>query len=251
MKVQPCAADLQSCPDRGCAEPRSVEALANQLKRRWPASTEPIILGFDDLERLQGAADALVGQGVLLNEQARQKLRSLRSSSGPGREGDFVQMVGYVVSAPYYVKKGESVNCDLTGPENNDLRIAIARGPRDTDFDGISVVMIPYWRPRGWNVESLLRVAKEQHLVLVRGQLFYDSEHQVNDDPDVESPGQPRRFSLWEIHPVTDFYVCMPEGTSCDARHLKEWERLELALSRPHVDTEKFTPEEVQEETIR
>ena len=56
---------------------------------------------------------------------------------------------------------------------------------------------------------KLQRIAREKRPVLVRGQLFYDNKHEGNDDPDDVKAGQPKPFSLWEIHPVTEFHVCM------------------------------------------
>lgn len=50
--------------------------------------------------------------------------------------------------------------------------------------------------------------------MIVRGQRFYDNKHRVNDDPDHELHGQPKRFSLREVHPITEFFVCMREN--CD-----------------------------------
>ena len=63
--------------------------------------------------------------------------------------------------------------------------------------------------------------------VLVRGQLFYDNKHLVNSDPDDVKPRQPKRFSLWEIHPVTEFHVCVTVDNDCDPKDLAQWEPLE------------------------
>lgn len=250
-KALPCAADLRSCPDRGCAQVGSPEALANQVKRTWPVSGTPIALTIGDFESLQGQADALVGQGVPLSEQGRRTLRKLKHSGRELGEGDLVQFAGYIVDQPYSVRSGESVNCRIPGTENRDIRIAIAPEPDATEFDGIAVVMIPQWRPRGWSLDKLVRIAREGHMVLVRGQLFYDSEHRVNDDPEEEVPGQIRRISLWEIHPVTDFYVCLRKGRTCEAQNLKAWERLELAFQQVSEEILGLPQETIQEEEIK
>ncbi|MGB7620956.1 MAG: hypothetical protein WBN92_01275, partial [Terriglobia bacterium] len=44
------------------------------------------------------------------------------------------------------------------------------------------------------------------------GQLFFDSSHTPCQDGS-EIPGDPRRVSLWEIHPIYRFDVC--NAASC------------------------------------
>lgn len=41
--------------------------------------------------------------------------------------------------------------------------------------------------------------------------------------------GQPKRFSLWEVHPVTEVHVCMTANKQCDPKKVKapQWKRLE------------------------
>jgi hypothetical protein len=178
-----------------------------------------IPLQLDDFETLQSQADDLVGQKVSLTKSMRSKLRRLSTSAGQVSEGSFVAVAGYVVGVPHANKSGESVNCRLKGTDNNDFHIPIARAPTDTEFDAIVVEMIPQQRPAGWTVTKLKRIAKEERAVLVRGQLFYDNPHLVNGDPDDVIGGQPKRFSLWEVHPVTEFYVC-PADRRCDPRSI-------------------------------
>ena len=247
----PCASDLRSCREQGCADAGTSEAYVNQLKRTFPAARTPLILTLEDFQRLQEQADALVGQGVPLGEKERRKLRGLRSRTGRLGEGDFVQVRGYIVGQPAYARGGESVNCRLTGAANSDFRVTLAGEPDATEFDGIAVVMIPHWRPVGWTLDRLSRLSQAGRPVMALGQLFYDSEHKVNDDPDQEVPGQPKRTSLWEIHPVTDFYVCRAEGKSCDVRDLHAWDRLELPEARASEPPPVIPRDEVREETIQ
>jgi hypothetical protein len=47
----------------------------------------------------------------------------------------------------------------------------------------------------------------------------------VIDNPASPKKGQPKRFSLWEIHPITAFYVC-PAGDGCDPAQLGQWQTL-------------------------
>jgi hypothetical protein len=110
------------------------------------------------------------------------------------------------------------VNCHLTGSANNDFHIPIAAHPGDSELDAIVVEMIPQSRHPGWTVRKLRTIAREHTQVRVTGQLMYDNAHLVNDDPDNILPRQPKRFSLWEIHPVTKFEVCELENVKgfCD-----------------------------------
>ncbi|HKN47000.1 MAG TPA: hypothetical protein VJ144_03425 [Candidatus Polarisedimenticolia bacterium] len=247
----PCAADLKSCPEQGCADAGTSEAYLNQLKRTWPAARSPVILTLEDFQRLQEQADGLVGQGVPLGEKERRKLRGLRSRTGRLGEGDLVQVRGYIVGQPAYARGAESVNCRLTGAANSDFRVTLAAEPDATEFDGITVVMIPHWRPVGWTLARLARLSQTGSPVMVLGQLFYDSEHKVNDDPDQEVQGQPKRVSLWEIHPVTDVYVCRAKDRNCDVHDLHAWDRLELGETRATEPPPAFPRDEVQEESIK
>ena len=58
--------------------------------------------------------------------------------------------------------------------------------------------------------------------VLVVGGLLYDNEHLVNDEAHHPKHGQPARLSLWEVHPITAFYVCAQAAT-CDPRQPGQW----------------------------
>ena len=57
------------------------------------------------------------------------------------------------------------------------------------------------------------------------GGLTYDNEHLVNADPQNPKGGQPKRLSLWEIHPITAFLLCR-RTNGCDATHPEDWVRL-------------------------
>ena len=224
---QPCAPDLRSCPAGGCAQAGTSDALLNQLKRTRPTGGAPVPLTLDDFAALQARAEGVVGQKVSLTAAARKKLQRLATSAGQVSEGDLVALVGYLVGAPHPNNSGESVNCRLKGVDNNDFHIPVARESTATEFEGVVVEMIPQERPQGWSVIKLRRIAKDERPVLVRGQLLYDNKHSVNDDPDNPIGGQPKRFSLWEIHHVTEFYVCMAPSKRCDSRDLRSgWKAL-------------------------
>jgi hypothetical protein len=169
-----------------------------------------------------------VGQRTVSTAQGRDRLKSLKlkSSNAIVGEGSYVEIAGFMVGLPNHPEanlSGESVNCRLKGRTNNDFHIPIAPDPEDTEFQGIVVEMTPQDRNPAWTVPTLRRVAREQRQVRVRGQLFYDSEHEVNDDPENPLRGQPTRFSLWEIHPVTEFLVCKTPRKPCDPTDASVW----------------------------
>jgi len=226
---KPCAKTLASCPERGCAKAASSDALLNKLKRTIPAAGTPVRLTLDDFESLQDQADDKVGQRVSLSAERRKKLRNLTVSSGTVSEGNLVEVKGYVIAEaglPRANSSGESVNCRLKKADNNDFHISIARESDDSHFDGIVVEMIPQDRPSGWTIKKLKKIGKEKREVLVRGQLFYDNKHVVNDNAAEPVGGQPARFSLWEIHPVTEFLVCTKQNQACNENDSQQWQKL-------------------------
>ena len=65
--------------------------------------------------------------------------------------------------------------------------------------------------------------------MLAIGLLTYDNGHQVNADKNHPRGRNPKRISLWELHPIIEFYVC-PKFETCDPetpnskwQSLKEW----------------------------
>lgn len=217
-----CTTDLNSCPASGCAAPDEPHGLANQLKRRVPTGGSTISLNFDDFQALQHQADDLVGENKELTADDRAKLTGLTVSGGQVSEGDVVSVVGYLVGTPHPNTK-ESVNCNLRGADNNDFHIPISNDPGNSDFQGIVVEMIPQNRPDTWTLANLAQIENSAQLVMVTGALFYDNFHYVNGDPSSPRSGQPHRFSLWEVHPITQFSVCSKSDNSCDPLQATDW----------------------------
>lgn len=220
-----CAPDLAACPATGCAAAASAHALANQLKRATPTGTVPVMFTFDDFAGLQQQADDLVGQGHDPTAAKRALLTGLTVSGGTVAEGSLVGLVGYLVATPHANTK-ESVNCNLTGETNNDFHIPMSNDPNNLAYQGIVVEMIPQDRPDAWTISNLTQVASNQQLVMVTGSLYYDGFHKVNADPNSPVGGQPARFSLWEVHPLSTFVVCTKNDNSCDPARPEDWAQL-------------------------
>jgi len=238
-KKPPCATDLASCPKTGCAlldddkteDERQADALLNRLKQTTSTNGTPIRVSFDDLAKLQELADAAVGQGESISPQRRGLLQDLAlSASRKVSEGDLVELRGFVVQdSPRPKPSGaESVNCRLAKAINNDIHIPIVEDAEDEEFAAVVVEMIPQGRPDGWISKKLKRAARDDRPIIVRGRLFYDNKHKVNSDSEQDN-GQPKRFTLWEIHPVTEFHVCVRADRKCGdtLAKPKDWKRLE------------------------
>jgi len=73
-----------------------------------------------------------------------------------------------------------------------------------------------------WTPAAFRALQKQGRKVLIRGGLFYDSAHIVNTDEN-STISQPKRFTLWEIHPITAVLVCEREDNACDPTVSDDW----------------------------
>jgi hypothetical protein len=78
---------------------------------------------------------------------------------------------------------------------------------------------VKVWLPPGF-----MKLKEDKRRILVRGGLFYDSVHIVNTQQ--TGSNQPKRFTLWEIHPITAVLVCTLSDNSCDPATLSQWTAL-------------------------
>lgn len=140
---------------------------------------------------------------------------------GEGRE---VSLRGFVLIARQ--EGAESVNCGASvpnTPENHDIHISIVESSTQKDeCTGIIVEMSPHYRPTLWTAQNVNAIAQKGLPVRVKGQLFFDSSHTPcgNGSP---VPGDAKRSSEWEIHPIYEFDVC-PTG---DCQEGEDWKTLE------------------------
>ncbi len=144
------------------------------------------------------------------------------------REGNIVALIGYLYYAQVTTSP-ETTNCRLKGRGNSDYHIGIGfdsavakkilnREPVDKDElnqSSIIVEMTPHYRAKyhpKWTIARVKDATGRQ--VKVMGQLMIDNEH-ANPRQNCGSPeadkGTCWRASAWEIHPVTQFYVCKTE----------------------------------------
>jgi hypothetical protein len=127
-------------------------------------------------------------------------------------EGSYVSYVAVIKEAHYSdVTSGEAVNCNIPGNATNDIHIVLMADPTDTDeCHSTTAEMSPHYRPANWTPATLNAIKTP---IRVRGQLFYDNSHVPCSG---NSRPNPKRASLWEIHPVYSLEVCKnPDLNHC------------------------------------
>jgi hypothetical protein len=225
--AQPCVAPqtLEACTTTkpaGCSAPESAHGLVNELKRTIPAPGTPMTLTFETFSQLQGAAVQLVDQGVDIPPAERDKIKSIETADGTVGEGSLVRLVAFLSEGAPHPNTGESVNCNLRGEDNNDIHIPVTAAQNGSEFESIVVELIPQGRPATLTSNEVETLRGK--VLLIQGGLFYDNFHFANGDASNPMPNQPKRFSLWEIHPVTSIKVCQNAAASeCDPDRPSDW----------------------------
>lgn len=153
-------------------------------------------------------------------------------------EGKLVTLKAYVLIARQ--EGGESVNCGKNVPnaaDFHDIHISLVESADVTEeCAGVVAEMSPHHRPDSWNHANVDKVAGAKLPVRVTGHLYFDSSHFpcANGQP---SAGNPKRISLWEIHPIYKFEVCTAD---CDGAGtwmaLDEWVKQNLVTARRSAD---------------
>jgi hypothetical protein len=261
-KKGPCKSSLSACPLSGCAEPSSADGVENILKHHQPPVNEEklSLLTVEDFIELQCQTDARFGKqtehlksSIKCPQRATSQQTSCKSYRAPSKavraecltgfqlsgqgnnkkigEGNYAQLTGFLAIAestsgpPKANSSGESVNCRLKGTDNNDFHINVVSSPTSKEFDGVVVEMIPQERDAGWTLPKLKQAQKNKMQVRIRGHLMLDNKHRVNGLASDDIGGQPKRSSLWELHPVMAFDVCIQK--KCSANSDTGWEALE------------------------
>jgi hypothetical protein len=222
---------IDSCGLPGSADPKSPEGLQNDKKNNFCTQGAATAIDVAKLTGLQASAAA---------QEAKLKYKAGtpppdRSFLKPLGEGNLVVFEGYVFEARQ--ECAESVNCEAV-PTNvdasHDIHIALVGQPRKTNSQspkpaqdaeectGFVAEMIPHHRPAEWSACNVNAVGAKGLRVRITGQQFFDGSH-VPCQNGVAVGDNPKRVSLWEIHPIYAFEVC-PSG-DCKSGG---WEKLEL-----------------------
>ena len=212
--AQPCVTpeSLSACTTTkptGCSPAGSAHGKVNELKRTVPPEGTPTTLTIETFSQLQSVSVESVDQGVEIPPAERDKIMSIETAEGTVGEGSRVRLVAFLSEGTPHANTGESVNCNLKGEANNDIHISVTEAKNGSEFEGIVVEMMPQDRPANWTSSKLETLRGK--VLLIEGGLFYDNLHFANGDARNPMKGQPKRFSLWEIHPVTSVKPLPPD----------------------------------------
>jgi len=220
-----------SCPAPGNADPSSStdrvkrEVAQNLAKNNFCASNAPVNIDFDVLHQLQQEAASVTTFGSDMSlPKDRSVLRQLDTKVGKIGEGMLVRIAAFVIHAkPANVGQGESVNCKMKPAEDNDIHIALGQNSnQDEECSSVTAEMSPHFRPDSWTSDNITQ--NNARLFRITGQLFFDANHK----PCKGTTGQnPKRSSLWEIHPVYGIEICGDSRNSCKVDSDENW----IALS--------------------
>lgn len=200
----------------------------DRAKNNFCVGGDPVVLTWDVYPKLQAAAEQALGGANYKPPADREPLTHLFEWKGHRiGEGSYVQLVAYVDRARYSdVEKGESVNCNLAGNANNDVHIPLIQKPGDEECTSVTAEMSPHYRPDSWTPSNLNHITVP---IRVSGQLFFDAAHRPCSDGKVENP---KRQSVWEIHPVYAVDVCT--NKRCDPAKDRDWQPLnEYVAKKP------------------
>ena len=217
-------ADYSDCPKKGCGT-TPTKNLFNTIKNKGPMTGQHKLLTFSDFHTLQDTVEALNYNPNEEMTKAKRNalLHDITLDDGSiVSEGDLVALSGFI-SIHRTIKCGSQESCNCTFKNgandipcsNTDIHLPIVERatlgetksvvaeltPRITDLDSIR------------DGTSLKAIQDARQQVLVVGQLFFDNAHLPNPTGNVGT--QPKRFTVWEVHPITEFYTC-PSGQSCD-----------------------------------
>lgn len=239
------AVDDPSCPAAGTTKltgnRKTDDEQRNRAKRFIAQAAQPVSLSISDFAALQTDTDPNAAHAVKVF--VPRNLTDKHAGAHTVSEGDRVGVTGFLQRAQDG-SAAESVNCGGTDGQDIHLNINASKPspPTFNEWTGIVVEVIPQVPLPGWAqtdraaVLAALQAVRDQALpVLAIGSLTYDNEHEVNSDAAHPNGSNPKRISLWEIHPVLEFYVC-PTGQSCDAdTPSAKWQTLKAwRTANPH-----------------
>ena len=241
---------LQQCHDKfpdGCsaAAPPHYDAYLDFLKDQDPGPT------------LASTKDLTATDFPGLESKLPRTLRSTNHATLATRfanlgEGNIHTVIAYLYFAEDTSKgtatvpsNSETSNCKLTAPNTFDYHLGLgfdpalaasARSthpkPGDAAFTALekhSVVaeMTPYTRHAKWTFDRVDALQGQQ--VKVVGQLMVDNFHFAKKDDCHFPAALPGcwRSTIWEIHPITQFYVCKASGGCTVSSPASDWTNLD------------------------
>lgn len=211
------------CTKDGNAGEDVGKRLESNAKNNFCAEGDPIAIKFDDLNKLQAASDKIAGLKATLKTTRDPLVSVLTLTDGTQiGEGSLVRFAAFFLEAHHSnvgKGKGELVNCKLPGRDDNDIHMELMLDPTDDDpCHSLTAEMSPHFRPAAWNELVNMEISRP---VRITGALFFDGSHQPCHD---DKRPNPKRSSVWEIHPVYQFEICKAKAlASCDADNDAHW----------------------------
>ena len=206
-----------TCKSSGSSDPKSADGLQDLRKNNFCAAGAPIMVTLSQLVALQKTTAAAETQKKLKQGDPPAD-RTFLENLG---EGNLVQFEGFVFEARQECK--ETVNCGAGSPNEDafhDIHISLldhapvskpGAAAADAEECGSFVAeMIPHHRPPEWNACNVNSVATQKLRVRITGQRMFDGSH-LTCNGKTPNGDNPKRATLWEIHPIYTFEVC-PKG---------------------------------------
>jgi hypothetical protein len=196
------------------------EATQNSVKNNFCASGTGAEIGIADLATLQKEVEK--NPSINFGSKGPTTDRSPLQQLG---EGQLVSVKAFVFFAKQEGK--ESVNCGTAVPDQpgfHDIHILLVdeknlpQNGESTQANvtkqcsGVVAEMTPHHRPAAWTAANVQKVATAGAMVRVTGQQFFDSSH-VPCNNGVAVGSNPKRVSLWEVHPIYKIEVCTSNCT--------------------------------------
>jgi len=244
LTLDQCHADF---PDGCSAAARpNYDAYLDFLKDQDPSSMEPSVkeLTSGDFPKLESA----LPKG--LKSTNHSKFADKFAKKGEGNIHTVVAFLYFVEDTsqgtPTKPADSETCNCKLTQPNTFDYHLGFGFDPKlaasaskhpaqgtpefvALEKDSVVAEMTPFIRTKhpNWTI-SRVRALEGQQVKIV-GQLMADNLHfNKNDDCHFRSaaPGC-WRSTVWEMHPITQFYVCQAAGGCTASSPDSDWADLD------------------------
>ncbi|MDP8981376.1 MAG: hypothetical protein M3O35_12390 [Acidobacteriota bacterium] len=228
------------CGDAGCAAADTPGGMQNMAKNNFCATGTAVTVTPDDLKQLQADAET---KGVTFGGEAdvptdRSVLQGFTAGDKTVGEGTLVRMAVFIIEThPADVTSGESVNCKNKGALLNDVHMAMGLKYGANECTSVTAEISPHFRPKAWSpVFHVLPKAPKgaakpaaitKFPLRITGQLFFDASH-VPCTGSKPVGSNPKRQSLWEIHPIYAMDVCSKSTLAeCSADDDSVWTPLD------------------------
>ena len=228
------------CGESGCAAADTPGGIQNTAKNNFCATGTAVTVTPDDLKQLQ--ADAKT-KGVTFGGESevptdRSVLQGFDIGGKTVGEGTLVRMAAFIIEThPADVTSGESVNCKSKGAVMNDVHMALGLKYGANECTSVTAEISPHFRPQAWSPVSKVapKPAKgagkaapiTKYPLRITGQLFFDASH-VPCKRLTPVGSNPKRQSLWEIHPIYAIEVCSQTTlAACSADDDSVWTPLD------------------------